>query len=240
MEIIEAVWEKRNLGVECQELNIGKNDSLDQVKETLGKLNKEYQVVKLPKGRADVAFYLQSQGYYYIENNIEMSRDLKNLDFEKPFNKLVGKFNYYEASEEETQTILKHIKEDNMFDTDKVALDPFFSKNQSGHRFSCWTNEIRGDKVKLYNVNVAEKNIGFFVLRQTGEKKYDSFLAGAYEPYREIYGSTTIMAPILEAAKRGGKVIEAATSTNNMGSLRVHFGLGYHITEIYTIFVKHL
>ena len=54
MKKINAVWEKRNLGISCVELEIAEQDPIEAIEEELKKLSADYMVVKAPIGRFDI------------------------------------------------------------------------------------------------------------------------------------------------------------------------------------------
>ena len=67
MKIINASWEKRNLGVDCNEIEIESGDTIEEIKKKSADFETEYTVVKVPTGMVEISNYLQSSGYTFIE-----------------------------------------------------------------------------------------------------------------------------------------------------------------------------
>jgi hypothetical protein len=58
MKIVNAIWERRNLGVRCIEVTLEATDAVPDVKSTLAGLDTQYLVIKVPAGRSDLMFCL--------------------------------------------------------------------------------------------------------------------------------------------------------------------------------------
>lgn len=54
MRIVDAVWEKRNLGVDTVEIALDEDDDVN-VFEEINTLKQPYQVLKIPNGRIDIS-----------------------------------------------------------------------------------------------------------------------------------------------------------------------------------------
>ena len=67
MKIIHAIWERRNLGVNCYEVTVEAEDTLEMLKEKASEFETEYTIVKVPTSMADISFYLQGAGYTFME-----------------------------------------------------------------------------------------------------------------------------------------------------------------------------
>lgn len=76
MKVINAYWEKRNLGVETKELICENADTIDEVKAKIKEVVAEYVVVKIPSERMDLSRHIQKMGFCYIEDLIEVVHDL--------------------------------------------------------------------------------------------------------------------------------------------------------------------
>ena len=66
MKIIDAVWEKRNLGVETVEFVVENSDTEIVMGEIL-EAEKQYNVVKLPTNKPELMKLLQENGYRFVE-----------------------------------------------------------------------------------------------------------------------------------------------------------------------------
>ena len=79
LKVVDAFWEKRNLGVCCNEIEIEPGDETNFLKRELPLNEAEYTVVKVPSNKFDVMFLLQDLGYTYVESSINLVHDLKEI-----------------------------------------------------------------------------------------------------------------------------------------------------------------
>ena len=67
MKVVNASWEKRNLGVDCNEIEIEKKDTVEMLKKRILDFETDYTVVKVPIGMINISHFLQSCGYVFME-----------------------------------------------------------------------------------------------------------------------------------------------------------------------------
>ena len=73
MNVIDAFWEERNLGVTCYEIQMERSDTAESAADTLDRLEqRQYMVVKIPSSRYDLVPLIQSRGYAFIETAIAL------------------------------------------------------------------------------------------------------------------------------------------------------------------------
>ena len=163
MKIVDAAWEKRNLGVSCYEINVEKEDSFSLLTDVLENYKADYMVVKLPAGMVKHSFFLQDHGFYFIE-----TMTLCQYNLQRPINlsplqqRMVSDFTYQEMKEEDLQELFEEIKK-GMFHTDRVALDPFFTSEQSTNRYIGWIKDELQHQSSIYKVeNKKGQSVGFF------------------------------------------------------------------------------
>jgi len=241
MQIIDMPWEIKNLGKRSVSMVIDSSDDLNLIKENIEAISDyEYQVIKAPIERMDVAYILQENGFVFAETAFDLSLKLKNLKCPDTYTRYIDYTSYSEASSEEVQLVDSEIRK-GIFNTDKVALDPLMSTELSGQRFANWfTTEVESGKSKCYLVNLEDKPIGFFGVKDVNEKKADSFLAGLFDnDDGRGFGISTIYYPLLVAKESGKKTMTARVSSNNPNSLKVHLELGYKIDKMHYVYVKH-
>ena len=143
MRTVEAKWEKRNVGIECFEIEIGKNDTVDEVLSTIQSRTERYFVAKVLAGRADILLALQAEGFQFIETNIQTEIDLS----ERPVPPsicahLIKNAGYHIGNDQEISRAIDEIRAGHIFATDKVALDPFFSQKIADVMF--WVKSKHG------------------------------------------------------------------------------------------------
>ena len=95
MKIIDAIWEKRNLGVSSYEVVIEAEDSASDIEKKLAELDADYIVVKVPTEHSDVLESVQKSGFSYIEDLIHVEHDLSEVTRNRIIYKLTNYEEYY-------------------------------------------------------------------------------------------------------------------------------------------------
>lgn len=239
MKITHAVWEQRNMGVDCWEVRIDKDDTEEEFLKNRKKFECEYTVVKVPTDMAQYGFFLQQQGYRYVETMLSLHRDTSLPTLNRIQQRFLTKMEYSEMSEEDRDFLFTEIR-GGMFTTDRVYVDPYFTKEQAHERYVGWINDEIKAGAKGYKVCYQGQNIGFFMLRELEDKVYYPALAGIYQsipiPGLGFAGDYFM---IVEANQQKGKKILGSVSTNNAGSLSLLMQMGYLINRIEAVYVKH-
>jgi hypothetical protein len=239
VRIIDAVWEQRNLGVSCVEVAIETNDTVADVKDRLPQLSAQYLVIKVPAGRSDVMFQLSEMGYAFIEASIRVSKQVAHLGLSGIQQRLADSVGHALMEENDFQELRGEIR-NGMFDTDRICLDPRFTKDQAARRYIGWIEDevTRGSQV--YKLLYKGQSIGFFTMKDLGAGVYYPFLAGMYANYRHSgLGFTITYKPLCEIAARGGKLLSTYISTNNDKAVRIHASLGFSFDHTAYVYVKH-
>lgn len=241
MKIINAAWEKRNLGVNCVELNVGNNDSLTEFNDAISKLQSEYQVVRIPSGKTDMLLSAQKAGFQVIEMNMQLDKMIKDYKLPSIYTSFEPYINVLAADASDIDTVLGKIKKGDLFVTDKVARDPFFSTGQSGNRYYNWSMDVLDQGAKLYRVQYKDADVGFVLNYTKDGKLYDAFLGGVFPEYaNKGLGFLVVHANIISIMSRGGNRVITGVSSNNMPILRLYLLFGFDIWEMRYILIKHL
>ena len=140
MKIIDAFWEKRNLGVDCKEFTVEDGDSAGDVTGILNANQARYMVVKVPVAGAGVMFALSAAGYTFIECGIHAVHNLKTAEaaaIEKMSPYIVE---YSRMDQADMEFMYENIR-NGVFKTDRVSLDPHFTPEQAANRYVCWIED---------------------------------------------------------------------------------------------------
>lgn len=239
MKKIDAYWEKRNLGVTCVEVLLDKNDNLMEVKKLLDHICAEYIVVKVPVCRFDINKLLTDYRYSFIECSLNMIINVKHVIL-NPLHVRINKSIFYEEmGEDDFITLQEEIKK-GLFNTDRIVLDDYFSKNLAASRYINWITDELAKNSQLFKIIYKKDAIGFFTFKQISQDVYYHFLAGLYEKYlKSGLGFTTIYKPIEEVLKRKGKKISTYVSTNNLPVIKNYIQQGFTVNEIFYVYIKH-
>ncbi len=237
MKIVNAEWEKRNLGVETLEINIDETDLLETVERILQEMSAEYVVVKLPSTRADLLEVVSNSGYRYVEDMVVLVSDLHEVNFSPLNQRFYDSVSVEEMNESDMEELEREIR-NGLFATDRVSLDSYFSKEQAYNRYINWVRDEYKKGTYFYKYIYNDKVIGFFALSEKELGKYTSFLGGIYKEYRKGGIGTVVKVPEV-VRKLGGKRLSVSVSTNNIGQIRNLICNGYVPEEIIHTFIKH-
>ena len=242
MKIINASWEERNLGVTCCEVTIEKDDSLSYVEDGLSRLSSvQYLVIKVDAPNVEAHLLLEKLGYTFIEANINMFLDVRNYRLSALEQRFNSQIHYRKLSIKKELEGFEAELDKGLFNTDRIYLDPNFTKEQAAHRYKCWIKDEMERGAELFEISYKENAIGFFTQKQLDEKTYYPFLAGLYPGNQEKVGLgfSVLAKPIEDVMKRGGRYISTYVSSNNLPMVKLHAQLGFLPNKICNVFVKH-
>jgi hypothetical protein len=240
VKIIDAFWEKRNLGVTCKEIVIEDKDDISCLNE-IKKLDAdtEYVVAKVPVSKPEISLELQKEKFCVIETSFEVNCDVDNIKLNPYYQRFYKQMSYEIASADDISKLNDEIK-NGIFDTDRVFLDPYFNKEQAANRYINWINDELNKGSELYIIKYKNNKIGFFTFKQISESTYYPFLAGLFNEYKDSgLGFSIVYCPVVEVKRRAGKKIKTSISSNNQAVAKIHFMLGYMVDRMYYILTKH-
>ena len=236
MKIIEAVWEKRNLGVTTYEVGIDFDDDvscMDEIKQ----LDYEYMVVKVSANNVAVVDEIQEMGFRYIEDMIQVEHNLHEVERGRIEQRLYDACSYRKMTDDDIEQLRNEIKA-GMFRDDRISRDKHFGIQVSAIRYLNWLNDLIDRKAMPYAIRYKDDNIGFIILNSKDGITYSSVLGGGYEKYRR--SGLGIVKKEMEITKQlGGKRLISAVSANNPGQVRALIVNGYKPYNIEHVFIKH-
>lgn len=243
MKIIDAVWEKRNLGKSCKEIYIEKNDIMQDVFQGLCNIKEEFQELFVPVECSEYLLRLPQYGFFYIESNFDLVKKCNaDTPFPPMYNEILKAVSSRLIGQEEIDDFLQRLRTEYFFDKDKISIDYHFpeaaSKNRNYLRLKDYIAE--GRKIDIYEVVRGEQAIGYFILDIKEKGHIEVHLSGLYPEFRGSKFGTCVMGEeTRQAVKQGAKLITTGVSLNNFACLRVYQSLGYEIKRATNIFVKH-
>ncbi len=239
MEIIDAFWERRNLGVTSTEIVINRGDELNHIEAYLKTCDAEYVVCKVPVNRFDVNSLLTKYGYSYVETSINFVLNVKDAILNPLQTRLNKVISCSEMNEADIEILYQEISK-GLFDTDRIALDNKFTKQQAANRYKNWIADESRKGTKLFNIQYKEDTIGFFTFKNMGGETYYPFLGGIYQKYNTSgLGFSVVRKPIEEVIRQKGKKISTYVSSNNLTIIKSHIQQGYIFNDNKYVFIKH-
>lgn len=242
MKVIDAVWEKRNLGVTTQEIVVESSDSLDDLNQVINSLNSDYAVVKIPCNKMDFTSYVENNGFRYVENQFSMSGDIKTV---LPVaEKTLARYKSFTVEQNNTSEMYDSIAikiKEGIFHNDRIALDPKFGEIIANKRYANWLLDLKNDKdVYLQIMKKDGVMVGFNLNRDVERISY-GLIGGILKPYQNeplgLYWGAAILKNVSERSRIS--LWQASVSSNNWPIIRVWESFGMKISNILTIFVKH-
>lgn len=239
MKVIDAIWEQRNLGVTCYEVTVEQGDSSGEIQQTLAQLQADYLVVKVPAAHSEAMFLLPTLGLTFIECSINVMHNLKTIPLTTVQRRFVDAVEYIPVTPDEITSVFTQIHR-GMFTTDRIVLDPHFTREQAANRYCGWIGDEITRGAEVFALRFRGEAIGFFTFKQTDDGIYYPFLAGIYPEWQNSgLGVNAVYQPLREAIQRQARFITTYVSSNNPPIIRAHLALGSVIHNISYVYVKH-
>lgn len=237
MNIIDAEWEKKNLGVTSKEMIIDMKDSTDDVRKALSSINDQYIVVKIPASKFDVMNLVQDMGYRFVEELISVEHDLHEVKRNRILQRLYDSLDYRQMNEDDIEVLYSEIDK-GMFASDRISNDPHFSPEISARRYKNWVASMLINGAIPYVMSYKGEPAGFIILTSKDRIVYHSVLGGGYEKFRKT-GLGMVQKEQEIVKLLGGKLVTTNVSSNNVNQCKALLANGYTVSNICHVFVKH-
>ncbi len=237
MKVVDAVWEKRNLGLDSVEMEVELNDTYEEVNQILSEVKGQYLAVKVPTNRTDIIWLMAKHNYIFVEDMMFFEHDLHEIVRTPLQQRLYDAVEIYPMEEVDYAILFEEI-DNGSFSFDRISNDPFFTKEQSIRRFHNWLNDERERGAEFLKVTMRGEIIGFFTIWEIEPGVYTSALGGTFMKWRKG-GLGTIVQASEEVKKRGGKKLILGASTNNMTQIRSLIQNGFFPVRTNHVYVKH-
>lgn len=241
MKVIHAVWEKRNLGIDCYEVELEAQDSFNEFKDWEASACGEYMVVKVPVERDDIFLKMPSLGYTFIEMATQCHYDnTREFVLNSVQKRLMDQISCVPMDSESLDYMFCQM-EAGLFVTDRIAIDPCFSVKMANHRYIGWIKDEIERGATIYKILYRDNHVGFMGMKLRADGQCYAFLGGIYKKFQRIgIGSIMNYLEIIEAKKCGATKLYSAFSSNNRGAYAVHLFMGYILDKSYYVYIKHL
>jgi hypothetical protein len=239
MKIIDAFWEKRNLGVETAEFVIECGDNDHDTIQLVVENEKEYNVVKIPTNKPCAIKKIQDAGYNFIECSYNLINKISDPTIESFYARFTEEIRYSAMNAQDIEKLYYEINA-GMFSTDRIYRDISFKKEQAAGRYINWIKDELKKGNEVQKLEFDGKIFGFFLVKQEENKTLIALLAGLYSDYKDsLLGINCMYQPLNFARQKEIKVVKTNVSSNNPASLTTHLAVGYKINSTNYVFVKH-
>lgn len=110
MRVIDAVWEKRNLGVEVQEIVCDGTETANELQEQLSGVRMPYSVLKVPSGSTDLLLAAQASGYCFVETAISLDGKVSTMELPRLYQRFEPLIEVRRAEGEALDKILQEME----------------------------------------------------------------------------------------------------------------------------------
>jgi len=239
MQVIDALWETRNLGVSCCEISVNHTDSTSALEDVLYSLNAEYQVVKIPVARYDLIKVLNKANFNFIESSINVTHNLHNIYYDVIKKRMNDSIKSEKMTAHDTEHLNAELKS-GIFITDRIYLDTTFTKDMAAQRYIYWIQDECNRGANLYKLVYKGNAVGFFIFKEIGNGGCYPFLSGLYTSFKLPGLGNILLHKIIEEARgRNLKYISSYISTNNIPVIKIHIAEGFSIANINYVYIKH-
>ncbi len=248
MEVIDAVWEIRNLGKKTVEVifdnkDIEKppSDVCNIAKKIEEEYSPQYMVVKIPTGNPWIGNELRCRGFDFIEMQIYLrvnKRDV-NQSFKK-YGHLFKNAAWRTATQPEDMEYIQSEIRKGIFFTDRIALDKNFGVKIANERYARYVEDAIDHGAELFYVLVGEEKIGFFLDKYNGNS-CKGILGGLFlSAQNKNLGSIQYYLEFDKAINYNAcSNFFAVTSSNNVTALRAIEFFGGKINMLQEVYIKH-
>lgn len=240
LKLVEAVWEKRNLGISVAEVSLDSQDSAEEIHQVYNDVSSkyEYHVFRVPCRRCDLSLLLQNLGCSFIETAITLSYDLKEFCVSEKYKMFCDECSWELMNDQDLVKLYDEIKL-GIFSTDRIYLDPYFSAEQAANRYIFWIQDLVSQNLIPHKVIFDGETVGFFCNKPEG-KKYKGVLASVYKNFKGTgMGFLIHYAALAYEQSRGFEYHIGNISSNNLPVLKINVELGSKINDMQYILIKH-
>ncbi len=244
MEIIRTNWEERNLGLISFEVILAKGDTLQNFLEQekiLIEKGAKYIAVKAAVNDSDFLFELPANDYIFIEAGFSLLLKKNNYKYPLFIERFDGDITVKIALSHTDQNRIYCEIENNIFDSDRISLDPHFMTSIASTRYVNWIKDLVSQGCVLYQVFLKNDVIGFYVFKRIDNKKVQGVLTGTFKKYLNSGIGTVITKRLCDTVwGLNYDYLYASVVSNNIKALRTNLLFGYEIESISHHYVKHI
>ena len=240
MKLIQAEWEKRNLGIRsCVEMIIENTDDDIDVLNATKNENAEYVVVKIPPGKIALARHMENDGYRLVEASIKLACRLQDFVTAKVAETVAAAIDAVTMGSLEIERLVAEIHK-GIFFTDRVFLGPEFRKEQAYNRYELWVRDEIQAGGKAYECRMNGSPVGFILMKGNPTGVSIPVLLGLYKDHIESGMGAALIAKLREiVVKEGTAAVSVTVSSNNIPVFNAYVSSGFRIREIFYVLVKH-
>lgn len=245
MKVIETIWEKKVLDVNCFDVEINPEDKIEDffaVDEDLVKNKKAgYITVRTPANSPTFLFGLPKCGYTFVEASIRLLLTKPNYVSPAFINRFMKDTTVRQLTDKaDFERVYDEVGKE-AFNTDRFYINPQITHQQASQRYINWIKGLVESGEKIFEVSVKNEPVGFFIFKHVNEKDAQGILTGVYKKFNGTPYGTVVMKCLQETVwDLGYDRFLGRVVSNNMPALRLNMMFGNVIEEITYHYVKHV
>lgn len=243
MKIIDATWEKRNLGIATQELIVEDNDCIEDFKANIHSIATPYTVLKIPSNKVDFTWYAEDNHFRFIESQLDIACNLKRVlpEAEKLLTRNKNFIVESNNTDEMFDLVASKIKQ-GIFYTDRIALDPYFNAEIANLRYANWLLDMKDKENAHLQIMRKGNEIVAFNLNKQQNTISHGLIGGIFKDFQKeplgLYWGASI---ITNLSTIGGITNwQTSVSSNNFSVIKIWEYLGMQVSNIISVFVRHV
>lgn len=240
MKIIKATWENRNLGRDAYEITLDRKD-LKDFDATLKEIHAQnfvgaYVVVKMPVGDLKALHALEDDGFRFVETQFHIADYFEPKEMPDETAGLMKNAERVTVPKDRTEweRVISKITPD-MFDTDRISLDPLLGKEIACKRYQNWCRDLfENPHSWMWVMKVDGQEVSFGLnIRDEEKQTDDGILGGVFAEFKNEGYGVSLSCDNNKKNKVKGKTV---ISSNNLAMLRIYQHFGRIITkELYVL-----
>lgn len=229
MKIVEATWDRRNFGRDVWEITLGQGDMTD-IEKTFEVLHDSrfagaYVCIKMPVGNLKMLHALEDDGFRFLETQLSLMDRFEADDVMEMCARAGERIEFVTVQKEETawERVISRVVPE-MFDTDRISLDPLLGPEIACARYRNWMRDLRKDpKSELTVMLLDGKEIAFGLDIIEGSARH-GILGGSFPEFKNTGYGTVVIAG--KKKSNSALRLRTAVSSNNPRVLRIHQNCG--------------
>jgi hypothetical protein len=239
--IINAFWEKRNLGCSVYEVIIYEKASVDDLN-PLYEINGDLIYAKVHYKNTAVIEKLSQEDFVYVENQFSIQKRLEKLTVPDIYLKTLRFIEpHFISSVEDAQIIFNELDND-LFTNDRISLDNNFSFKVANLRYKNWITDMINSgnyKCAILKTKSEAVPVAFFINKYEGNIGH-CILGAVFNNFKNRgIGHSFIYFAIENSIKQNCKVFKTQISGNNVQVFSIYSSVfGFEITENFIVLKK--
>ena len=243
IKIVDAFWEKRNLGVSVTEVILPKNTAINEL-QRIQELESDLVYVKVHYENREVIEKLTDENFKYIENQFSIQKKLKKFSIDQIYERTISFLDCVFIDTLEGAEVLLDELDKNIFVTDRIALDPYFGVELANIRYKNWIRDMisSGDyECVVLKTKQDSIPVGFYINRYK-KNTANCVLGAVFEDFKNrAVGHSFIYFSLKNAIERNCKILRTQISSNNMSVFNIYSSVfGFEITDNFVVLKKRL